>query len=304
MAPPPVTVLMATRNGAPHLPEQLGSIAAQQGVDWRLVASDDGSADDTPAILSAFAAAHPGRVTLRRGPGRGAAANFLSMLPAAGARAVAFVDQDDLWLPDKLAHALEALAQVPAGRPALYGCRTIRMTEDGRDLDVSPRWRHGPSFANALVQNVVGGHSAVLNPEGARLLARLSAGVSVPFHDWWAYQVIAGCGGSVILDDRALLRYRQHGGNLLGANRGGGRIGRLAQALGGGFAPWFAASVAALQAVRLELDPEAARLLDRFTAIRGQRGPAAGLRLWQSGIHRQSHAETLILCAAAALGRI
>jgi cellulose synthase/poly-beta-1,6-N-acetylglucosamine synthase-like glycosyltransferase len=74
----PITLLMATRNGAAYLPEQLASLAAQTECNWRLWVSDDGSTDATGLILAEFARHHPVRVL--GGPQQGAAQNFLTLL--------------------------------------------------------------------------------------------------------------------------------------------------------------------------------------------------------------------------------
>lgn len=97
-AAPHVTILMATRNGAPFLETQLESIAAQSHANWSLRIGDDGSDDGTRKIIAAFRARHPTRdIRLLEGPRRGAAANFLALLghgPPPRAY-VAFSDQDD-----------------------------------------------------------------------------------------------------------------------------------------------------------------------------------------------------------------
>ena len=101
-----VVILLATYQGAAFLREQLASIAAQGHQDWRLIWRDDGSGDDTVAILRDFAAAQPaGRVEQLDAPaGRvGSAASFLALLrhavPMLGPDdIVAFADQDDVWL--------------------------------------------------------------------------------------------------------------------------------------------------------------------------------------------------------------
>ena len=63
-----VAIVMAVKDGARHLPEQLASIAAQSHADWSLHVSDDGSDDDSLAILQAFADQTPARVTIAEGP--------------------------------------------------------------------------------------------------------------------------------------------------------------------------------------------------------------------------------------------
>ncbi|WP_156118056.1 glycosyltransferase [Paracoccus sp. PAMC 22219] len=120
-----VVILMATWQGAPHLGTQLDSIAAQTHADWSLVVSDDGSTDRTRQIVERFAADRPtGQVRLVDGPRAGATRNFLSLLDHVPPDALAaFCDQDDQWLPHKLARAVAAL-QGLAG-PAHYAASTI-----------------------------------------------------------------------------------------------------------------------------------------------------------------------------------
>lgn len=303
VSPTPVTILLATRNGAPHLQAQLDSLAAQDHAHWQLIASDDGSTDATPAIIARFAARFPGRVQVTQGPQQGMTANFLSLIAQAPDGPVAFCDQDDLWRPGKLSRAL-AMIGTDAG-PVLYGCRTERITASGASLGLSPLWNRAPSFGNALVQNIIGGHGAVMNAAALRLMRDASHGVTLPFHDWWAYQVVTGCGGRVIADPAAMLQYRQHAGNLLGANRSpAARLRRLRAMLAGGFAPWFEQSEAALRAIAPMLTPSAAALLDQFADLRRRRGLAAARIVLRGEIHRQRRAETLALALAAARGLI
>jgi len=79
-AGPLVAILMGTMNGARFLPEQLDSLAAQTHQNWFLIASDDGSTDDTLRILKAYQAKWPaGKLIIKEGPKQGFCVNFLSM---------------------------------------------------------------------------------------------------------------------------------------------------------------------------------------------------------------------------------
>jgi len=161
-----VAILLATYQGARFLPEQLNSFAAQTHSDWIVWASDDGSTDETRAILARYASDWPaGRLSVVDGPQRGFAANFFSLLgnPAIVGEHFAFSDQDDLWDADKLARALEWLSRVPAGVPALY-CGPCRLVDaDNREIGFSPLFAKPLSFANALVQNIGNGNTMVFN---------------------------------------------------------------------------------------------------------------------------------------------
>ena len=106
-----IAILLCTYNGARFLPAQLASLAAQSFTNWRLFVSDDGSSDDTLAIVSE----HKDRlgaapVDVRNGPRQGFVKNFLSLAcdPSLSFDYYAYCDQDDIWEPDKLARASSA----------------------------------------------------------------------------------------------------------------------------------------------------------------------------------------------------
>ena len=154
---PTITILLSTYNGAAYLAEQLASFEAQTHDAWRLLWRDDGSTDETVAMMRAFGE----RVGPRRcreaassGPHLGAGESFLALLRDASdedAEAVAFADQDDVWLPEKLARAASALA-AGGPRPLLYCARHYLVDQDlrGRKLSVLPGRR--PAFPGSLTQ--------------------------------------------------------------------------------------------------------------------------------------------------------
>lgn len=290
---PPVRILLATWNGAAHLSEQLDSYLVQDHDDWALWVSDDGSTDGTWDILQAFRAAHPNReIRLLRGPGRGAAANFLSLLthPELPPGPVALSDQDDVWKPCRLSRGL-AIVQ-SAATPALYGAITTETTPDLTPLPKQKGPLPPPSFENALVQNIVAGNTVTMN---AAALAALRAGGApdVPYHDWWIYLRLAGVGARITLDDVPVLLYRQHPGNVIGAHSGArARLQRLTALLGGAYANWIQRNLTALlanadglqpaheQAARILLDTRPRRhALTRSGARRSGPGGRVALRL-------------------------
>lgn len=122
---PYVIILLAVHNGAQNLAEQLGSIAAQEHGNWSILAADYHSSDGSRAILDDFTAqGHPLRCL--QGPGQGSAGDFLHLIrqSEAGPRGdwLAFSDQDDVWLPDRLGRGLAALREIDG--TALYCSRT------------------------------------------------------------------------------------------------------------------------------------------------------------------------------------
>lgn len=301
---PRVTIVMASHNGAAHIAAQLDSIAAQDHADWALWVSDDGSGDDTRAIVQRFARAHPGHdIRLLEGPCLGAAANFLSLLchPDLPAGFTAISDQDDLWYPGKLRAALGALAGQDG--PAVYSAQSRHVDDEGRPIGASRLHRGAPSFGNALVQNRVAGHCAVLTP-AALALVRAGGPVTVPFHDWWLYQLITGAGGRVVVSPQVVLDYRQHAGNVLGGNRRRwAALMRAAMVMGPTFGAWMAANRAALETVSPLLTPQARALLQALDSA-PRAGPGRARAFGRLGITRDRPEATTLLRVAAFLGRI
>ncbi len=166
---PRVTIALATYQGARHLQAQLDSLAAQRGADWRLIASDDGSTDGTLDILHAFADAHPG-TRIIPGPRRGATQNFLHLIAHVPAGDwLALCDQDDVWMPDRLARGLGVIGANPA--PAATSSRTTICDRDMRPLRPAPLYRRRASFRNALVQACLPGNTFLANPAALAIVA-------------------------------------------------------------------------------------------------------------------------------------
>ena len=101
--PPKVSVIIPAYNAAPYLAETLASVFAQSYPDYEIIVVDDGSTDDTLAVLEQFA----DRITLIRKPNGGPASARNAGLRQARGELLAFLDGDDLWLPDKLAAQVE-----------------------------------------------------------------------------------------------------------------------------------------------------------------------------------------------------
>ncbi|MEO5614827.1 MAG: glycosyltransferase, partial [Cypionkella sp.] len=166
MHPPKILIALCTYNGADWLAGQLDSIAAQDHADWALWISDDGSTDATRAIIAEFQARHPARdIRLIEGPRQGGAQNFLSLichadLPVGPQTHLALCDQDDIWLPEKLSRALALLqAQPDSAHPLIYGGQSRHINNKGQVIGHSRRPRGKVTLQNAVVQNMVSGHS-------------------------------------------------------------------------------------------------------------------------------------------------
>ncbi len=298
-----VAILLSTRNGALFLQEQLESIVAQSVATWVIYWRDDGSSDGTPDLMRSFAR-QAGldrciEVGARDGTGIGhigIAASFLTLLRAAPAGCVvAFADQDDVWLPDKLERGLAALSAADPDRPVLY-CARQRLVDDRlRTLGLSPHRGPPPAFPAGLTQNVATGCTVMLNPRAAALVAGARAPDGT-LHDWWSYLVVGAAGGILIADPVPTVLYRQHRRNAVGAPHSALRRGLMALGRGpDAFMMLFKRHVAALLANPQALSAQAAddlALLQRAL----ERGILARLRAIAQvrSLVRQTRLETLL----------
>jgi glycosyltransferase involved in cell wall biosynthesis len=306
---PHVAILMATYNGAEFLPQQLDSLAAQTHENWRLWVSDDGSADATLDILRRYQEAWgQDKLRLLAGPGRGFQANFLSLTarPDISADYFAWSDQDDVWLPEKLARALERLDPLGFERPALYCGRTIYIDRQGREIGRSALMNHRPpSFANALMQCICGANTMVFNPATRSLIA-VRPDLAVATHDGWTYQLVCGCGGLVLYDPEPMVRYRQHGLNIIGQNRSlAARWSRVKRLFSGDLKRYIEINLEALYQAASRLTPENRLCLENLVELRRPRSPFQRLRLFRKGgFCRQSRLEQAAIYMAVLLNRV
>jgi len=256
-ASPPLDVVMATYDGAAYLNAQLESLRAQSLSPRHVWIRDDGSTDATPLLLRRWVDDWAALQVLDSASGNlGINASFHALIAHVAAQAeppamLAFADQDDVWLPEKLALAAEWHADHRAlhgeAVPALY-CAAATITDERlRVTGSTPIWRRSPALGNALVENIALGCTVVINRAALELLARpLPAGVIA--HDWWAYLVVAACGGVVHFDPQPVQFYRQHGANAIGLASSLGVLWRrrLARLVGGNGVPAVFAQAEAL----------------------------------------------------------
>lgn len=214
---PRVTVLMSTYQGEAFVIQQVHSILEQLPAGGRLVVRDDGSTDLTVEKLKGIADT---RITLMVGPNIGFARSFFALLDTVGddVDIVMLSDQDDVWLPGKIERACHALRGLGT-MPALYFSRLRLVDESLAPIGETARWPRGPSFRNALCENIATGCTIALNPAALGLVRLTGHADRIYFHDWWIYLVVTAF-GQVVADETPWVLYRQHGRNVVGRGPG------------------------------------------------------------------------------------
>ena len=153
VASPLVSAIIVVLNGEDFLNEAIDSVTAQTLSDWELIVADDGSSDRTREIAMARAAADH-RISLVAHPdgsNHGIAATRNLALGFARGTYIAFIDADDVWLPDKLAEQVRIM-ETDAELGLVYGRTLIwhswNPADDQKDhyypLGVEADRRHEP----------------------------------------------------------------------------------------------------------------------------------------------------------------
>jgi len=219
---PRVAVLLATHNGRRWLPEQLDSVLAQSGVEVEVFARDDASTDGTAEWLAERAATEPRLMVIPSdGASGSAAANFyrLIQLVPADRDFYAFCDQDDIWVPTKLASHVRLSAALGVDG---VSSNVMSFTPNGEQSLVKKDF---PQRRFDYLLESPGPGSTFLMSNRLVALARdylNSPDTTKPpqYHDWLLYVLARGHGWRWHIDSVPTVEYRQHDANVMGANVG------------------------------------------------------------------------------------
>jgi glycosyltransferase involved in cell wall biosynthesis len=218
-----ISAAMATYNGAKYLGAQLASLAAQEHLLTELIVCDDGSSDTTVALLRTFAETAPFPVHIYENERNlGYSENFLKAAKLCMGDWVAFCDQDDVWLPNKLSDAADAIERHRDASLILQNSSLCNedLTKLGRLFPASIKvGRHGegsqygfwvwPGFLKTIKGSLL--HEL----DNSQRPPNYFPGHGVQSHDKWTCMVANAIGGIVVLDRPAAL-YRRHDAALTG----------------------------------------------------------------------------------------
>lgn len=210
-----VSVVIPVHNGGPFLAEAIESVYAQSHSPAECIVVDDGSTDDTPTILERFEGRDGFRWYRKVQGGEASARNF--GIEQASGEYVAFLDHDDVWLPEKLKRQLS---------------------------EFEPEWAMAfTGYETVPAQESEGGGQQAWDPDPVAVLRRLERGCAVmpmssvmvrrevlrrvgPFEqvspygdDWLMWLRVAAAGHRIGYLPEVLTKYRWHGQNLSAPGR-------------------------------------------------------------------------------------
>lgn len=142
-----VSAIVPVHNGARFLAEALESIACQTHPPLETIVVDDGSTDDTPAVLDRYA----GSIRVIRQEQHGAAAARNVAVRLAQGRILAFLDADDRWEPDKTRRQLALLRNEPATEAVFGLARKFWESGAGPQVEKVPARRSSTDLRGFLL---------------------------------------------------------------------------------------------------------------------------------------------------------
>lgn len=219
-----IAILMATYNGEKYICQQIDSILSQICTDWELYIHDDGSTDNTIAVIESYVEKYPDKIHLIDGKSTGGAKyNFFYLFGQVEAPYYMTCDQDDVWLEKKIELTYDKMLTIEdkADVPCLvYTELRVVDSELNTIADTMSEYQsldcHKRTINQFILQNSVTGCTMMVNRALRDKMLHITDIDNTIMHDWWAALVAAQFGKTAFIDEPTIL-YRQHGDNSLGA---------------------------------------------------------------------------------------
>ena len=179
-----ISIILPVYNRAATLPRCVRSVLAQTFTDWELIAVDDGSADDSIAVVESYGDARIRVLRHERNRGPGAARN--TAIAAARGEYLALIDSDDEWLPTK---SEKQIARLQGGNCEMCGCEYWLVADGSEQLVTLPA---PPSWAQLLHTKceLGNGTTLVLRRECATAAGAMDERLRV-YEDWdWMLRLV------------------------------------------------------------------------------------------------------------------
>lgn len=220
-----VAIVMSTYNGERYVGEQIESIMSSTYQGFKLFINDDGSKDNTIAVLSEYEKIYPNRIHVRQNKvNLGVTQNFLHSISETVADYVMLCDQDDVWLPEKIDKTLKRMKSMEHK----YDKSTpIAVFTDAVIVDSKLNTLKNSFFQSSnldpskidlshlLMENKLIGCTVMVNRALRDKLNAVALPQKARLHDGWLALIAASFGRISFINEGTLL-YRQHGNNVIG----------------------------------------------------------------------------------------
>lgn len=302
---PRVLILLAMYNGRAWIKEQIDSIANQYGVTTEIMVSDDNSNDDSKKLLVEIMKINDNVSMISRSKSSGSAGqNFFHLIRNCDFESfdyIAFSDQDDVWLENKLSSGIECLENYSA---CGYSSSVSAFWESGKEKLIcqSKKVRE----LDFLFEGAGQGCTFILKRDFFSsvqkfCIANKSTTEKFFYHDWLVYILARSTGQNWYFDERSFIRYRQHESNETGAKTNLAAVRSRLKLISNG---WFKKQIAIAVHVSKSISPKSSYLNDFDELFKRQDSLSRRLKLVTFFISRGRRKTTdrIVLAAASFLG--
>lgn len=214
-----VDIVLPCYNAAAWVDTFVNGLLRLDMPSWRLIARDDGSSDNTLAILQRWQTDLGDRMLLVDSSAAAAPRNlgvigsYNAVLAATSARWILTADPDDVWLPNHVSVVLEALSREAADTPVAVVTDAVVVNEDLSFVAPSFwRWSHNLPRAHATVRRMAMESPALgstMAVNRALLDVALPIASNAAYQDWWLALAASAFGVLVTIPEATIL-YRRH----------------------------------------------------------------------------------------------
>lgn len=217
----PIDILLATYNGEKYLHKQIDSVLAQTYSNLKIWIRDDGSTDNTPQILATYQQKYPNKIHIIEDNlgNLGVTQNFNELAKHSTAKFIAFCDQDDIWIPEKIEKSMvlmdEYLKKPNKSICFVYSDMKIINKYDNTTHDSF--WKlaylHPKHFTfnRLLMQNIPHGCTILMHQELKNMAFPIPKNAIL--HDHWLSLVTVVFGQAIATEEQLVL-IRNHGENV------------------------------------------------------------------------------------------
>lgn len=216
-----VDILLATYNGERFLQQQINSIFEQTHTNFFIYIRDDGSKDNTVSIIKEYVQKYPDKIAIIEDNfgNLGVTQNFNELMKYSTANCIAFSDQDDIWLPQKIEKSFNLLKEIEEKHNNLpaFVYSDMKIIDENDQLTHPSFWKLASlapkyfTFNRLLMQSIPHGCTILMNKKLKEIAFPIPQNAIL--HDHWLSLVSVNFGIAVpILEPLTLLR--NHGANV------------------------------------------------------------------------------------------
>lgn len=221
-----VAILLSTYNGEKYLESQIDSICNQTFKDWELYIRDDGSTDETIAIIENYSIKHDKIFFINDELSNlGPACSFLKLLKEIDSDYYMFCDQDDIWLPNKIEMMIDKIKNLELtnrDKPILI-CSDLTVVDNNLKVINDSFWNYSNITPKIIIQkyicvsNCVTGCTTLFNNLTKNFSLGFSSSTVITMHDYWVALCVFSNDGIIYPMEEKTVLYRQHNNNVYGA---------------------------------------------------------------------------------------